>query len=161
MKKILCVLSLLVLTGLPIHTFAAEGEQTTTVRTTVFATKATELEELITKEKEKQREKNDYTEDSWNRYQAALKEAEDVLRDFPYDEEKVNAAFDKLQQAIKGLVLKKSGGGSTTPSNRTAAGSATSVKSYPKSGMASSVGLAALGVFMSAGAVVLLNKRKS
>lgn len=160
MKKILCVLSLLVLTGLPIHTLAAEGEQTTTVRTTVSATKATELEELITKEKEKQREKNDYTEDSWNTYQAALKEAEDVLRDFPYDEEKVNAAFDKLQQAIKGLVLKKSGGGSTTPSNR-AAGSATSVKSYPKSGMASSVGLAALGVFMAAGAVALLNKRKS
>lgn len=160
MKSILCVLSLLLLTGLPLHTFAAEGEQKTTVRTTIHATKAPELEDLITKEKEKQREKDDYTEDSWNRYQDALKEAEDVLKNFPYDEEKINGALDKLQQAIKGLVLKKSGGVSTTPSNR-AVGSTTSVKSYPKSGMASSVGLAVLGVFLAAGAVVLWDKRKS
>ena len=160
MKNILYILLLLLFTGFPIQTFAAEGEQTTTVRTTIHATKAPELEDLITKEKEKQREKDDYTEDSWNKYQAALKEAEDVLKNFAYDEEKVSSALVKLQQAIKGLVLKKSGDVSATPSNR-AAGSTTSAKSYPKSGMASSVGLAVLGVFLAAGAVVLWDKRKS
>lgn len=170
MKKLICFLMLFCLANLPTQAFATEAEQTTTVRTTINASKAAELEELIAKEKEKQREKNDYTEESWNKYQNALKEAEDVLKNSPYDEEKVNAALVNLQQAIEGLVLKKnagsSGGGTnkgttgktTNPASGTTSG--TSAKSYPKSGMTAGIGLAGIGVLLVAGVVVSWRKRR-
>lgn len=172
MKKLISLLMLCCLAGLPAQVFADEGEQTVTVRTTINAAKAPELEELIEKEKEKPREKNDYTEESWNKYQEALKEAEDVLKNSPYDEDKVNGALEKLQQAINGLVLKKNAGstgggtgtnsgakgGTTNVGSGTAAG--TTAKSYPKTGMAAGIGLAGIGVFLAAGAVVSWKKRR-
>lgn len=173
MKKIISFLMLFGLVGFPTQAFASEAEQTTTVRTTINATKAPELDDLITKEKKKQREKNDYTEESWNKYQDALKEAEEVLNNSPYDEEKVNAALANLQQAINGLVLKKTAGGGSnitsgstsgtksgttnTPSKTT---SGTAAKSYPKSGMTTGIGLAGIGILLVAGAVVGWRKRR-
>lgn len=170
MKKIISFLMLFGLVGFPTQVFAAEAEQTTTVRTTINAPKASELDDLITKEKEKQREKTDYTEESWNKYQNALKEAEEVLKNSPYDEEKVNVALVNLQQAIKGLVLKKnagsSGGGTnngtagktTSPASGTTSG--TAAKSYPKSGMTAGIGLAGIGVLLIVGAAVSWRKRR-
>lgn len=169
MKKLICFFMLFCLASLPAQIFAAEGEQTTTVRTTINAPKASELDDLITKEKDKQREKNDYTEESWNKYQNALKEAEEVLKNSPYDEEKINAALVKLQQAIEGLVLKKTAGSSggstnngtvknTNPASGTTSG--TSAKSYPKSGMTAGIGLAGIGSLLVAGAVVSWRKRR-
>lgn len=169
MKKLICFLMIFYLVGLPAQAFATEGEQTTTVRTTINAPKASELDDLITREKEKQREKNDYTEESWNKYQDALMEAEEVLKNSPYDEEKINAALLKLQQAIEGLVLKKNAGSSGGGINNGAAGkttnqasgtaSGTAAKSYPKSGMTAGIGLAGIGVLLVAGAVVSRRKR--
>lgn len=169
MKKLICFFMLFCLASLPAQAFATEGEQTTTVRTTINAQKASELDDLITKEKDKQREKNDYTEESWNKYQDALMEAEDVLKNSAYDEERVNAALVKLQQAINGLVLKKtagsSGGGTnngTVKTTNAASGttSGTAAKSYPKSGMTAGIGLAGIGGLLVAGALVSWRKRR-
>ncbi|MGL9728544.1 FIVAR domain-containing protein [Enterococcus sp. DIV0756] len=160
MKKLLCALLCFGFIGLPLHSFAAD-EQTTTVHTTINAPKASELEELIKQEKEQQRDKNAYTEESWKAYQEALQAAEEALKNTPYDEAKINAALTKLQQAIKGLRSKQGTG--TSPSgtspNRTVATS--SAKSYPRSGMAAGVGLSGIGLFLVTGALITWKKKRS
>ena len=63
----------------------------------------TELQSLYDKYAEA--EQGDYTDDSWNTLQAALKAAKAVLDDHEADQKTVNEAFDTLQNAIGNLVV--------------------------------------------------------
>ena len=65
----------------------------------------TELQELITKAKDKK--EADYTADSWKVFAEALANAEDELKSDKSTPETVKAAQDKLSEAIKGLAPKK------------------------------------------------------
>lgn len=88
MKKILCLCCLLVFCfSLPSISYAAQS-QTTTLTTVVPAPESRKLEELINEENEKKRDKNSYTEASWEAYKSALEEAKEVLKHTSYDEGK-------------------------------------------------------------------------
>nr|WP_242703930.1 hypothetical protein [Enterococcus sp. 669A] len=145
---------------------------------TVPAEKAPELDDLIKEEIAKDRNKNDYTEDSWKEYEDALKEAQDAMTNAPYDEERINAALDRLQKAIQGLIpvqrtqtsstTQPSGNRQTTTprgtttvrtgSNPTSSG--TTAKNYPATGTMAGIGLSSLGLLIAGGAAAGCMKRK-
>jgi len=162
MRKLLIFGLLFCLGAAPLHTLAA-SEQTTTIHATVNAEKAGELEELINKEKG--RKQGEYSPESWKKYEAALKNAEEILKNTPYDEEKVNAALAELQQAITGLKEKPSGGRTSTvlaARNSPAAKKNSAPKKYPPTGMITGQGLSMLGLLLMAGAGItwqLINRR--
>lgn len=162
MRKLLIFGLLFCLGAAPLHTLAA-SEQTTTIHATVNAEKAVELEELINKEKG--RKQGEYSPESWKKYEAALKNAEETLKNTPYDEEKINAALAELQQAITGLKEKPSGGRTSTvlaARNSSTAKKYSASKKYPPTGMITGQGLSMLGLLLMAGAGItwqLINRR--
>ena len=61
------------------------------------------LEDLVNQEKEKNRDKNDYTSDSWKDYEEALKKAQEALANPAASAEQLSEALDNLEQAIANI----------------------------------------------------------
>lgn len=163
MKKLLSGLLLFSLLGsAPLSTVVHGQEQSLDLHVTINAPQAEELEKVIQEEAEKKRDKNDYTEDSWKNYEAALNVAKDVLKNAPYDEEKVNAALAALQEAIKNLVPRQNAGGTTATAKTTPSKNATGTtkKNYPASGMVTGMGISALGLLVTGSAIIGWKKKK-
>lgn len=168
MKKLLSSFLLLgMLLAAPLTVNAQTQQYQVDLSLTVPAEKAQELDDLIKEELKKDRNKDDYTEDSWKAYEVALKEAQDVMTNTPYDEEKVNAALSKLQQAIAGLkpvqktqplTTRQTTTGGTTKVYPTSSGS--TAKNYPATGTMAGIGLSSLGILITGGAVAGWLKRK-
>lgn len=152
MKKILQALSLFLLCLMVPTSFSPRvygQDQSVDLTLTIPAEAAPELEKLVKEEKEKLRDKETYTEASWEAYQKALQKAEEVLTNTPYDEEKVTAALIDLKKAIQGLTPRKKTSG-VVPVNATKpkANAQTTTSKYPATGMAVDLGLASLGVLL-------------
>lgn len=167
MKKIISGLLLLGLTVCaPLPVSAQSQQYEVELNLTVPAEKVPELEDLIEEETAKDRDKEDYTEDSWKEYEEALKEAQYALTNAPHDEERVNAALDNLQKAIQGLTpvqtTQTSSSKQPTTGRKpvTSTKTTTSTKKLPRTGMIASTGLSSLGVLIVGGVIVRWKKRK-
>ncbi|MGL9730387.1 InlB B-repeat-containing protein [Enterococcus sp. DIV0756] len=130
----------------------------------------TALDDLITKEKETNRNKEDYTEGSWNVYEEALKKAEKVLADPQATSEEITTALTELKQAIANLKsVKKTGGVAIGTSNTTTGTRKTyptnysytnTAKSYPRTGIVTGSGLTIIGLAAVGSALAGWKKRK-
>ena len=125
-----------------------------------------ELEELVKQEKDKHRNKNKYSEASWQTYEAALKDAEALLADPAADPDAVEAAVKNLKQAVSDLVPIQKGStvtsptkSSPTPTSKNRRTSSTA-KSYPGTGMLTSSGLMLAGISAVAAAITSWRKYK-
>ena len=129
---------------------------------TLFAqwkTTKTALDELVNKEAEAKRNKNDYTQESWKKYEDALKQAQGVLADLNATEDEVKTALTELQAAIANLKpFKNSDQIAQTSTRKTYPTSA--AKSYPGTGMLAGSGLMILGVAAVGTAIAGWKKRK-
>ena len=127
----------------------------------------TALDDLINKEKETNRNKEDYTEDSWKVYEEALKKAEKVLADPQATSEEITTALTELKQAIANLKsVKKPGGVAIGTSNTTTGTRKTyptnyfKTKSYPRTGIVTGSGLTIIGLAAVGSALAGWKKRK-
>lgn len=165
MKKIISGLLLLgLMIGAPLSVSAQSQQYEVELNLTVPAENAPELEDLVEEEAAKDRDKEDYTEDSWKDYEEALKEAEDALTNAPHDEERVNAALDKLEKAIQGLTpvqtTQQSSSKQPTTGRKPSTSKKTTKKKLPKTGMIAGTGLSSLGLLVVGGVIVRWKKRK-
>lgn len=125
-----------------------------------------ELEELVKQEKDKHRNKNNYSDASWQTYEAALKEAEALLADPAADPDAVEAAVKNLKQAVSDLMPIQKGSTVTTPTKSTPTPTSTNrrtsatAKSYPGTGMLTSSGLMLAGFSAVAAAIASWRKYK-
>ena len=127
----------------------------------------TVLDDLITKEKETNRNKEDYTEDSWKVYEEALKKAEKVLADPQATSEEIATALTELKQAIANLKSVKKPGGVAIGTSNTMTGtrktyptSYAKAKSYPRAGIVTGSGLTIIGLAAVGSALAGWKKRK-
>jgi len=125
------------------------------------------IEETIKEETEKNRKKEDYTEESWGNYVEAKKQAEELLKQTTPDPAKAEEVLQNLQAAIKGLTLKSAGtptpvnSAKTYPSqNVTTTPTSVSAKSYPRTNVVSSEWLSVLGTGFVSVAVFLKRRKK-
>lgn len=128
---------------------------------TLFAqwkTTKSALEELLNKEKEAKRDKSKYTQESWKKFEDALKQAQGVLADLNATEDEVKTALTELQAAIANLKpITKSVQTTSTATRKTYPTSA--AKSYPGTGMLAGSGLMIVGIAAVGTAIVGWKKR--
>ncbi|MEO1772052.1 InlB B-repeat-containing protein [Candidatus Enterococcus ferrettii] len=118
----------------------------------------TALEEGLKKEKDKNRNKDDYTEDSWKVYEEAIKEAERVLADPNADPATVQRTLENLEKAISNLTLnKKSAPISAQYLNKPISSVG---KKYLLTGMVSGSGLVVVGIATVGAALAGWRKKK-
>jgi len=125
----------------------------------------TALDDLVNKEKETKRVKENYTEDSWKKYEEALKKAEEALANEEATSEQIHAALEELTTAIANLKPLVTASGkstsSTSPSSATQKTYPTSTaKSYPKSGMIVMPGLTMVGLLMVGASFAVWKKKQ-
>lgn len=114
---------------------------------------------------EAQRNKEDYTEESWKNYEAALKSAQKVVADPNATADEVNTALTELQVAIANLKpIKHSDQIIPTNLKNPPTGTrkvypTSAAKSYPRTGMLAGSGLMILGVVVVGAALASWKKR--
>lgn len=122
---------------------------------TLFAqwkTTKSALEELVNKETEAKRNKDEYTEESWKKYEEALKSAQKVVADPNATADEVNTVLTELQAAIANLKpIKHSDQIIPTNLKNPPTGTrkvypTSAAKNYPRTGMLAGSGLMILGV---------------
>ena len=118
------------------------------------------LEDLINQEKAKDRDKARYTTESWNNYEKALKEAEEVLAT-TNDPAKHQAALANLQKAIANLVLRAPQIGNNSTIQTTNTKRYTTVKRYPLTGFLNNPDFLVIGIASVGIALVGLNGRRN
>ncbi|MDU5336765.1 InlB B-repeat-containing protein [Enterococcus sp.] len=103
------------------------------------------LEELVNKETGAKRNKNDYTQESWKKYEEALKKAQEVIANPNATEDEVKTVLSELQAAIANLKPIKNND-QIAPTSTRKAYPTSAAKSYPRTGMLAGFGLMILGV---------------
>ena len=103
------------------------------------------MEELVNKETGAKRNKNDYTQESWKKYEEALKKAQEVIANPNATEDEVKTVLSELQAAIANLKPIKNND-QIAPTSTRKAYPTSAAKSYPRTGMLAGFGLMILGV---------------
>ncbi|MBX8935332.1 InlB B-repeat-containing protein [Enterococcus gilvus] len=122
------------------------------------------IEEILKEENQKNRNEQDYTEDSWKNYQEAKKAAEDLLKEVNPDPLKAEQVLVKLQAAIKGLTLKDATaptpvGTTNIPVSKKVYPTA-QAKQYPRTNMITTIWPGFIGTGLVAAVVALVKKNK-
>ena len=122
------------------------------------------IEEILKEENQKNRNEQDYTEDSWKNYQEAKKAAEDLLKEVNPDPLKAEQVLAKLQAAIKGLTLKDATaptpvGTTNIPVSKKVYPTA-QVKQYPRTNMITTIWPGFIGTGLVAAVIALVKKNK-
>ena len=122
------------------------------------------IEEILKEENQKNRNEQDYTEDSWKNYQEAKKAAEDLLKEVNPDPLKAEQVLAKLQAAIKGLTLKDATaptpvGTTNIPVSKKVYPTA-QAKQYPRTNMVTTIWPGFIGTGLVAAVVALVKKNK-
>ena len=122
------------------------------------------IEEILKEENQKNRNEQDYTEDSWKNYQEAKKAAEDLLKETTPDPLKAEQVLAKLQAAIKGLTLKDataptSVGTTNIPVSKKVYPTS-QAKQYPRTNMITTIWPGFIGTGLVAAAIALVKKNK-
>lgn len=102
---------------------------------------------------------NNYTDVSWNAFQAKLQEAKAMLENGTATDDEILAMAQALQTAYDNLTKNQTGQGSQTPGGNTGGSGADGDKAVETGDTASFAGLLAV-LMISGGAVVVLNRRK-
>lgn len=118
----------------------------------------TALNELFNKEKQAKRNQNEYTGESWKKYQEALINAEKVLADPNATSDQIREAVDSLQRAITNLKSTTTAVPISTLSIQKAAPAA--AKTYPKAGMVVSSGLMIVGLALVSASIAVWRKKQ-
>lgn len=118
----------------------------------------TALNELFNKEKQAKRNQNEYTGESWKKYQEALLNAEKVLADPNATPDQIREAVDSLQRAITNLKSTTTAVPISTLSIQKAAPAA--AKTYPKAGMVVSSGLMIVGLALVSASIAVWRKKQ-
>ena len=118
----------------------------------------TALNELFNKEKQAKRNQNEYTGESWKKYQEALINAEKVLTDPNATSDQIREAVDSLQRAITNLKSTTTAVPISTLSTQKAA--PTAAKTYPKAGMVVSSGLMIVGLALVSASIAVWRKKQ-
>lgn len=147
-----------------VQNLVAESDGSVTLYAQWKPTK-TALDDLVNKEKETKRVKENYTEDSWKKYEEALKKAEEALANEEATSEQIHAALEELTAAIANLKPLVTASGkstsSTSPSSATQKTYPTSTaKSYPQSGMIVMPGLTMVGLLMVGASLAVWKKKQ-
>lgn len=119
----------------------------------------TALEDLVNKEKETKRNKQDYTDESWNKYAEALAAAEQVLADPEATSEQIRTAIENLKTAVANLKATTAAVPTSTLSTQKTSPTA-SAKTYPKAGMLVESGLMIVGLAVVAATVAVWRKKQ-
>lgn len=118
----------------------------------------TALNELFNKEKQAKRNQNEYTGESWKKYQEALINAEKVLADPNATSDQIREAVDSLQRAITNLKSTTTAVPISTLSTQKASPAA--AKTYPKAGMVVSSGLMIVGLALVSASIAVWRKKQ-
>lgn len=127
------------------------------------------IDKILKEEDQKNRKEEEYTEDTWKKYQAAKKAAEEFLKETNPDLAKADQVPARLQDAIKGLTLKNGTTPTMTiektdvrPPNSTASTRSSTVqaKQYPRTNMVPTIWPGIIGTGLVATIVTLFKKKK-
>lgn len=119
----------------------------------------TALEDLVNKEKETKRNKQDYTDESWKKYAEALAAAEQVLADPEATSEQIRTAIENLKTAVANLKATTAAVPTSTLNTQKTSPTA-SAKTYPKSGMLVESGLMIVGLAVVVATVAVWRKKQ-